>query len=242
MFEKTHGDSDTRLYRIWKDMRRRCNNKDRTDYARYGGRGIKVCEEWNGYFVPFRDWSLSNGYNYDLSIERIDNDGDYTPDNCCWITMDEQRFNKRTSAKVTIGDKTLTVTEWSKETGLPLTTLFPRYQEGLRGEDFISSKKISFSGHHHTEDAKKRIAEKLTGEKNHNYGKVFSEETRERMSLAKKGIKPANTTEFSNEEIIEMVNMMKDKQSISAIARKFNIGRKVVGRIKRDYYEVGDKQ
>lgn len=91
---KTHGLSNTRLYRIWKDMKRRCDIPTRNNYVNYGGRGIKVCEEWYDYTV-FHSWAMSNGYEDTLSIERVDNDGNYEPNNCEWITNDKQKLNTR---------------------------------------------------------------------------------------------------------------------------------------------------
>ena len=89
-----HGKSDTRIYSIWKDMRKRCNNKNATNYSNYGGRGIKVCTEWDN-FEEFYNWSMDNGYNENLSIDRIDFNGDYEPNNCRWTTSVRQNRNTR---------------------------------------------------------------------------------------------------------------------------------------------------
>lgn len=92
----THGKRKTRLYRIWSGMKNRCTNENTPRYPDWGGRGIKVCDEWLHDFQAFWDWSMSHGYSDELSIDRIDNDGDYSPDNCRWATPKEQRTNQRT--------------------------------------------------------------------------------------------------------------------------------------------------
>ena len=90
----THGMRGSRLYRIWVCMHNRCYRKCYHAYNHYGGRGITICDEWHD-FQAFQYWAIENGYNDDLSIDRIDNDKGYYPDNCRWVTMEEQNRNKR---------------------------------------------------------------------------------------------------------------------------------------------------
>lgn len=90
-----HNKSHTRLYSIWNGMKTRCYRTYHQSYSNYGGRGIKVCEEWYDDFEAFEKWALSNGYTDNLSIDRIDNDGNYCPENCRWVTRAQQNANKR---------------------------------------------------------------------------------------------------------------------------------------------------
>lgn len=114
----THGMSKTRLYGIWCDMKRRCNNPKNKRYDRYGGRGIRVCEEWANDFQAFHDWAMENGYTDALSIERKNVDGHYSPDNCTWITFAEQQRNTSRSRYVTAKGETKTIAEWAEITGI----------------------------------------------------------------------------------------------------------------------------
>lgn len=116
------GKNASRLYRIWTGMRTRCRNPHNHSYELYGGRGIKVCEEWDIYTV-FRDWALSNGYSDNLSIDRIDVDGDYSPDNCRWATQSEQMRNIRKNHKIVFEGEEKTMAEWAEVTGISYDVL-----------------------------------------------------------------------------------------------------------------------
>jgi len=99
-----HGDRNVnseyyRLWCVWHDMRQRCNNPKNRDYKYYGGRGITICSDWDLY-TNFKDWALGHGYNDKLTIDRVDENGNYTPNNCRWATREEQNRNKRTVPKI----------------------------------------------------------------------------------------------------------------------------------------------
>lgn len=125
-----HGMSRTRLYGIWENIKTRCQNPKSDDYHRYGGRGITICPEWRDSFEAFRDWALANGYRDDLTIERIDTDGDYFPENCKWATMKEQSNNRRSNVPITYNGKTQTIAQWAAEIGITHMTLWKRLKRG----------------------------------------------------------------------------------------------------------------
>lgn len=130
----THGFSKERLYSVWCDMRARCLRPGEPSYAGYGARGIKICEEWNDY-PNFRLWALNAGYDPGAAkgkctLDRIDVDGDYCPDNCRWVSVEIQNNNKRSSHFLTVDGETHTLGEWAKMKGICYETLRERVQKG----------------------------------------------------------------------------------------------------------------
>ena len=123
---RTHGESKTRIYRIWANMRARCNNPNLPEYEGYGGRGITVCQEWNDSFELFREWAMANGYEDNLSIDRIDVNGNYCPENCRWTTQKEQCNNKRNNHLLTHNGETLTISEWAQRLNVNYFSLHDR--------------------------------------------------------------------------------------------------------------------
>lgn len=108
-----HGMSNTKIYHIWSAMCQRCANPKADNYHRYGGRGIKIYDEWFN-FIDFYKWALSNGYKNGLSIERIDVNGNYCPENCAWIPVKDQYENKRNTVTFTFNGITHSISRWAK--------------------------------------------------------------------------------------------------------------------------------
>ena len=115
---RAHGLTRTRLYRIWSNMKDRCYRKNNRYYSDYGARGITVCPEWRDSFEIFRDWAMANGYQDDLTLDRKDNDGPYSPGNCRWATKTQQANNKRNNRLITYNGKTQTLAQWAEEYGI----------------------------------------------------------------------------------------------------------------------------
>lgn len=120
-----HGEIDSRLYKIWGNMCNRCSNTRNPAWERYGGRGIKVCDGWKEY-INFKNWALKNGYSDSLSIDRINNDGDYEPNNCRWVDKFVQANNKRSNHIIKYGGETKTLSEWAKHLNISYKVLFNR--------------------------------------------------------------------------------------------------------------------
>jgi len=120
-----HGKKGTRIYIIWQNIKRRCTNPNNPNYKDYGGRGISYCSEWEE-FEPFYEWAIKNGYKDDLTIDRIDVNGNYCPNNCRWVTQEQQQYNKRTTHYLTYKGETKSMAEWAKIKNINIQTLASR--------------------------------------------------------------------------------------------------------------------
>jgi len=133
---KRHGDSKTRLYNTWNHMLYRCYNPKHKNYHRYGGRGITVCEEWKKY-ENFRDWAMANGYQEDLSIDRVDVNGSYCPENCRWVTQKEQTRNRSSNCIITLNGESKILIEWCELYGMNYGTVSSRLSRGWTPEEVL---------------------------------------------------------------------------------------------------------
>lgn len=154
---KKHGKAGTRIYGIYQNMKQRCGNPNNTNYKSYGGRGIKVCRDWQESFESFFEWALSNGYDKNLELDRINVNGDYSPDNCRWITHLEQCQNRRTNVKITINGVTKTLSEWAQETGIPYKTILSRHFHGKKGVKLIEPVKKKRKGGEITHEKQQKV-------------------------------------------------------------------------------------
>lgn len=126
----THKKCRTRLYKTWANMKSRCNNSKASNYAYYGDKGIGICNAWSTDFMGFYNWAIGNGYLDDLTIDRIEVDGNYEPSNCRWATMQEQDNNKTSNQVVTYEGKAMTIAQWSRNTGISYYALIQRLHLG----------------------------------------------------------------------------------------------------------------
>ena len=149
---RTHGGSRTRLYNVYKDMLARCYYPKDHAYSSYGGRGITVCDEWRGKdgFNNFREWAMANGYNPnaphgECTLDRIDNDKGYSPDNCRWVDMKIQANNRRSNHLFTIAGKIKTVEEWANIYGVDSKRLLYQIRHGADVEQWLIKHQTQFN-------------------------------------------------------------------------------------------------
>ena len=119
---------ETRLYHIWSTMKQRCHNPNSPQYAKYGGRGIKVCNDWYNSFQIFKEWAISNGYTDDLTIDQINNNESYTPENCRWATRKQQANNRRYCHFIEYNGQVKSLSEWAEYAGITTAAFYARLQ------------------------------------------------------------------------------------------------------------------
>ena len=122
MFEK-HGCSNSRLYRIWTNMKTRCYNTKSPKYKVYGARGITVYESWKNCYTMFMDWAITHGYNDSLTLDRINVNGNYDPSNCRWVSVKQQENNRTNNRLITYKGETRTMSQWADKLGIPYNCL-----------------------------------------------------------------------------------------------------------------------
>ena len=138
-----HKMSHSRIYRTWTNMKVRCYERKLSGYKDYGGRGITVCDEWKNNFMAFYNWAMANGYKDNLTIDRINVNGNYEPSNCRWATQAEQNRNKRTIIFITYKGITLCVSQWAKKLGIKTVTLRARFKKGWSIDKALEYKKCN---------------------------------------------------------------------------------------------------
>lgn len=199
MKREQHNQKGTRLYNTWCNMKKRCNNKNSPQYKDYGGRGIIVCNEWAGSFMLFKSWAEDNGYSDELTIDRIDVNGNYEPSNCRWVNHKVQNNNTRRNIYV---DENTTLTEKCEEIGINSKLIQARIRE--QGMSFDEAIKLSQNFRHYKisyKDKEYNLKE-LCSELELNYDTVY------------KRIKKYNKTlqEATNCDACQWILDIKDKQ------------------------------
>lgn len=139
---KTHGKSGTRLYSIFCDMKKRCYNNNCNDFHNYGGRGVSIYDEWLNDFQTFYDWSITHGYKDNLTIDRIDVDGNYEPNNCRWVDVKKQANNRRNNVHLSYNGKTKTMSQWAKELNVPIGRIKTRHRRGWSEKECLFGKGV----------------------------------------------------------------------------------------------------
>ena len=136
------GKSSTKLYNIYHSMKKRCYNRHDPRFERWGKRGIKVCSEWLDDFMNFYTWAINNGYQEGLTIDRIDNDKDYSPDNCRWTTSKVQANNRRSNIYLTYNGEVKTIAQWSEQLDIHYKCLWKRHKLGWSDKECLFGKEV----------------------------------------------------------------------------------------------------
>ncbi len=138
-----HNKTNTRLYRIWQGIKSRCYYNKNLEYKNYGARGIKICDEWLHDFMNFYDWAMQNGYKEELTIDRINVDGNYEPNNCRWVTYRIQENNRKNNKIIEYKNKKYTLSQLSDFLKIPYATLSWRIKNNWKEEDLTLKPNLS---------------------------------------------------------------------------------------------------
>lgn len=142
-----HDGTKEKLYNVWMAMKDRCYNKNNKMYKYYGERNIKVCDEWKNDYVNFRSWAIKNNYKQGLDLDRIDNNGNYEPDNCRFISHKENLKNRSNAIKIDINGNLFSIEELAEKYNIKKTTIQTRYGRGKRGEQLIEPIKKNYNSY-----------------------------------------------------------------------------------------------
>ena len=155
----------SRLYKVWIDMKNRCNNPNNHNYMHYGAKGIKVCKEWEEDYKKFYNWAMENGYKENTekkyTIDRINNSKGYNPENCRLLSIQKQQSNRTNNRFITYKNETHTVSEWARKLGINPQTIFTRLKIGLPTNYLFSKEKLTSKK---IKDIKKELVNNLRTE------------------------------------------------------------------------------
>ena len=197
------------LRNVHSSMIQRCENPKRQQYSRYGGRGIKVCEEWHNYEI-FRKWALENGYRHPLKLDRIDNNGNYEPSNCRWISKKEQMNNRSSNTKYTYDGETHTLSEWADIYKINKETFYTRWSNGKRGTELFAPAKIKMKNREPIEyNGKTQTIRQWSEEYNINYSTLIKR-LDSGMDISTALTKPVDKR-FRNSKYDEIAEQLKER-------------------------------
>ena len=140
MQAKKHGLSNSKIYKKYIQIKQRCYNERRGCFKNYGGRGITMCDEWKNDFICFYNWAINNGYKDDLSIDRIDVNGNYEPNNCRWVDIETQANNRRNNHIVDLNGEKYTISNISKKFNINEGTIWSRIKQGKTSMEELTAK------------------------------------------------------------------------------------------------------
>lgn len=209
-----HGKSRERIYKIWYSMMRRCNTPSSSEYHNYGGRGISVCDSWHD-FTSFYEWAIQSGYLPLMTLDRIDNNGNYCPENCRWVDMKSQSNNRRTNLLIEYDGRTQTATQWADELGISRQTLLYRLKSGWSLSDLF------------TEPVEKRQYTQYMG-RTMSYSAIAKELGIKRSTLCKFIDDGGNLDDFKKRPLGTQIEYNGKTQNISQWARELGLSKQVI--------------